>query len=116
METLKPVIEELVKLVQGTKAFALDQAPDFVKQVVLSGIIENSGWVAWGIAMGVVAYFLYRKVKQNWDEGDGLVAFFGTIVIFALVMVSAWNIISGTDYLLKIWLAPKAYIVKVLMK
>lgn len=107
-ETLIGMIDDLSK----TKDFVIEQAPDVIQQLLTwrftISIIECCSLL---ILMPILAYLCYRTINcKYWDSGKEWPAFFVffcgagfVFCFFCLFLTYEW---------LKIWLAPKLFLLE----
>ena len=109
MENLEQLSEFLLETLKETKGLVVEQAPDYVRQMLEYASFEATVCVvAFFILLLFSIYLLYKAIKKN--TGDlMLIAFFG-VILSCVCFVG-----SGLD-LYKIKYAPKVYLMEKIYK
>lgn len=99
--------------------FASAQIPDVIHQLLLWKIAEAAVYLI-ASCLAVWLFFVLRKrfkefVKGSYDEAMGW-AFFYVLGGGLLIVVPVMEIIASTLLILKIWLAPKLYLIEYVAK
>ena len=113
MNKQEEAISYLLDIAKSTESFALEHAPDVLQEIVLMGRVYSGIAVAISILTTYVAYKVFKKVTnseyfESADENDWLILLTGMSIFGALLLSSffGWN--------LKVWFAPKLYIIEYL--
>lgn len=109
-----------VKSVTGKAIdFASTQIPDVIHQLLLWKMAEATVYII-ASCIAIWIFFILRKrfaayIKGSFDEDMGW-AFFYVIAGMVLIAVPVLHIITYTLVILKIWLAPKLYLIEYVAK
>ena len=116
MDSTNLLTAELLKIVQATGNFAIEQAPGFAKEFLqwefYSHLFQASLFL---IAAGLVAYFVYKLAKEINNNDDGL----DDIGIYCIGLLAALLlIISLFEFhsAAKVKFAPKVYLAENIAK
>lgn len=107
-------LKEVLNIIQSTKYFVLEQAPDLAKDIVSYGRIFSLFELSISIFLVVftVLFFKFTKkrVKNNdWNDDCWMpISIIGTIVIIIGVISSIVNV----EQAILAWCAPKMYLLE----
>jgi hypothetical protein len=113
------VTGEAIDGVKGVTGKAIDfasaQIPDVIHQLLIWKVAESAVYIV-ASCIAIWLFFVLRArfkvlVKDNYDEGVSW-AFFYTIAGMFLIVFPVIQIIASTLLILKIWLAPKLYLIE----
>lgn len=118
MEQLKPLIAEMIKLVEGGKDIVNDQLPDLCKQIVklyLWGNVIEIPFLLTILFFGAKGAIKIVKLASadDWNEAPWLI---GLVPIFALEIIVGFYAYGCIQTMLKAILAPKLLILETLKK
>ncbi len=107
-QKLVEIIGELQQAVVSTKDFVLSQLPDIVQQYIHYTIVSDLFWIVVCLALMIVCIW----ASFNWfDESDDGGILLITGIPFTL---SAIAFLVNLTELLKVWLAPKVFLLQAL--
>ena len=110
-------ILELLKVgIEKGGAFAGEQLPDVARQLILFRRAACSMWLAIGIAALIGGIWLFRAISK-WQRDNEVCDDCGLITMPAIISLFGFLAVvcSGTG-LLKLWLAPKLYLLEYIGK
>ena len=99
--------EELVKLINETKVFVSGELPDVIEQLLLWHNFKYASFVLLGCLLIVAAYKLHKMLVDT--DGEDAFNYVAPAALGVIGLV--WSIVSFAN-LLKIWLAPKVYLLE----
>ena len=103
-ELTREVVEKLVGWLDSAGNFVIEQAPLLVREILGYGYVVNTAWLITGILLLCAGCWCFRK---NWAMGDN---FDGVMVCVVTVGAGLIITIASTVCLLKIYFAPRLYI------
>lgn len=108
--------QALIKHVQDTKDFMLEQLPDIYQQIVNWGIISNSLGLLTCILISIIllaySYHKYKKISR-YEGVDDAVYFLSPVALLASIGAILWAYIC-IENLLMLCITPKVYLLKLL--
>jgi len=108
--------QALIKHVQDTKDFMLEQLPDIYQQIITWGILSNSlsllTCIVLSLLLSVYLYHKFKKISKNEGVDDALY-FLTPIGLFAAIGAIIWAY-SCIENLLMLCITPKIYLLKLL--
>lgn len=113
------VIEKLLEYMQRSEDFLLEQVPDVLQQALRYQIISN--WVGaivtglLAIVAVVVACYFWRNPKLDEYGSWTMDTLFFVMVPLLLLLPLAATCYGAIDNLIKLYMAPKYYLVQMLM-
>lgn len=113
------LIKELIEIIKGTKDFALAQAPDVYRNIIVSSIIHKIFIVLQSALCIVVIFLLLKSLNKMKEEdwpgcdvkfGQAFGTVLGIIALFIGFLIACQNL----QELVQIYAAPKAYLLEYL--
>jgi hypothetical protein len=100
------IIDSLLK----AKDFAVDQAPDVIRQLMIWNAIEWVGYgVLWITILGLCVWLLIDCIRKKEPHNDYEIGAFLSAVGCFIMTLSVFICVFGV---LKIWLAPKVWLIE----
>jgi len=97
----KDMLTEVLEMVKSTKNFTVEQAPDYIKQLLAYQLISNCASIV------ICALFIIASIIIPFYFNDFAVNLFCGVAIFVFFVGSILNI----NNIIKIKVAPKVFIV-----
>ncbi len=107
-QKLVEIIGELQQAVVSTKDFVLSQLPDIVQQYIHYTIVSDLFWIVVCLALMIVCIWASFKWFDESEDGGILLI---TVIPFTLSAIAFLVILAE---LLKVWLAPKVFLLQAL--
>jgi hypothetical protein len=104
---------------EKAQAFALDQTPDVLRDLVTIGRLESTACVIFGMVFMLVAVGLMRWAsRQNfseWDGDAGMLGFFLSVLGIGIGVIAGLVMICNNFHnFVTAWFAPRIYIIETL--
>lgn len=106
-EALTSIINRVVSGADAVVEFSKEQVPDVLQQLLMWHMMESLVWCISGVlVLGLTAYTLYRVPKSGRRLDELLILY----VLFALPLLAGIKMLNLVW--LKVWLAPKLYLLE----
>jgi hypothetical protein len=123
-ETIQSLSVEAFKLllnnITNMKDFVIEQAPDICKQILAFGFVSNIVYITLCVLIIAMSLYVIKYItkdlnleKSHNDENDGICFF--TLVLCGIIVISFGIMIKDILELLKIYYAPKLYLIDYIM-
>ncbi len=107
--------EELLKYLQSSKDFILEQSPDVIQQALryhyFSSLIDTIGFFILLLVCLVISFYNYKYPELTeygrWESSTSALVFFPGIMAFVFFMSTCSNI----EKFIKITIAPKYFLI-----
>jgi hypothetical protein len=116
-EELKTKLLEIITAAQKAGAdaydYALKEAPELAREIVLWNVIDRVGQLVVGVAALVLAAWLWRKIASNWDKWgsfDDEKMLFPVALVIAVVVAVIFTA-SGGIGIAQATLAPRVFFI-----
>jgi hypothetical protein len=113
------IINKLIEYLQQSRDFALEQIPDVILQTlrykIISSYIESVLMIVLIIASIIVSYYFWKHPKLDKYGDKTGASYFGTFMPLVLVLIFFADMCSTVDVIIKIYIAPKFYLLELLM-
>ncbi len=113
------LLAEILKIIESTKDFTLEQAPQYAREVVTLGIIQGSAWFIIFSALFIWAIDKYKAARKELDEiSQHKDETWVTVrALFSALLMAAMFVGAGLslDRFTEAVFAPRSYILKQLI-
>ena len=125
MDTLKPLVDQLAKMIKDGYELGKGELPEVAKQILTYKTFSESMGILWGIlgigafAAALYGYFIFLRgwaEPKYMDMYPGVMGMkiMGFIVFSIICLIFLTNISCHVHELLEIKLAPKVYLIEYL--
>lgn len=107
-EFLIKFANEMLTLLQDAKAFASQEIPELLKEVIVYGRAVNTFYILVGLAFFVVAGIFVRMALKTKSEDA---QFGGSILALVVSVIGAGFFFANLSQAIKAWFAPRLYLI-----
>ena len=112
-QTANEVLRNLIDAAASTGDFLKEQIPDVIQQLLTYNLVYSLVMLGvWAFLLTVGNYALYRLEKWMVNTGNEELLLIPLVVGTINTFVSITNFTSNANIALKIWLAPKIYLLE----